>query len=339
MAVWLQLDDATDLFSSSMDSSTLKWDLSGARTEDVVWHDVQDIIAKNEHGTAVTLPNVESSWQHEVAFIPRCVGTNCCGDRDSPTHCFCVHRLTLLADRISLNQDLVVRAIEWEAESIAGGRVSLDSSNVKGFHSGRSVEDWCEDKLLALLNKAIGNVQRVETELQKLDGPRSVSSRADDPAQDEPAADTGETDELAGVGEIWLNVSRSGAWNILHTHPGSRWSGSYYVSDGGALCHGGGQLMLLATPSPQLGEHHNVHMLSLAAARIAAGSSLSEHRDHNELYFLQVPPTPGSMVVFPSFVPHFVLPCHAEASGSSDVGNGCGGSQMLPRISIAFNVD
>ena len=33
--------------------------------------------------------------------------------------------------------------------------------------------------------------------------------------------------------EAWFNVLRPGGFNLLHTHPGSSYSGVLYVSDGG----------------------------------------------------------------------------------------------------------
>lgn len=194
-----------------------------------------------------------------MAFVPRHGGQSG-GAEEAPTHCVCIHYLTLLEDSTGLNGDIAAIALGREADSTSGhagsggASGSLDSSNVNGFHSDRSLAKWGEDRLPRLLKDALGSVQQVEAQLRtvgvqgcSLEGANPVGS---DSAQDGPA-------ELT---EMWLNVSRDGAWNMLHTHPGSRFSGSYYVSDGGALRRGGGQLMLLVTAPPQLGAHIETHL-------------------------------------------------------------------------------
>ena len=38
--------------------------------------------------------------------------------------------------------------------------------------------------------------------------------------------------------EAWLNVSRPGHWNQLHSHAGAVFSAAYYVGDGGCKASG-----------------------------------------------------------------------------------------------------
>ena len=51
--------------------------------------------------------------------------------------------------------------------------------------------------------------------------------------------------------ESWLNVSRNGCWNRLHTHEGAAWSGVYYAAAGsGHTRKYAGKLVLKPTPHP-----------------------------------------------------------------------------------------
>jgi uncharacterized protein (TIGR02466 family) len=99
----------------------------------------------------------------------------------------------------------------------------------------------------------------------------------------------------------WANVNRRGDFNQMHTHPGATWSGVYYVDRGETEPGELGTALRLADPNPA---RTNIFFPELSASDIAFA------------------PEPGLMVLFPSYVPHTVLPHR---------GNGA-------RISIAFNV-
>jgi uncharacterized protein (TIGR02466 family) len=97
----------------------------------------------------------------------------------------------------------------------------------------------------------------------------------------------------------WANVNLAGDFNNIHVHPASTWSGTYYV-DAGDPTDGAAPL----------------HLCDPCAARtitflpaVVQGS-------------VYIHPKPGLMVLFPSYVPHMVLP--HEGAGT--------------RISIAFNL-
>ena len=36
------------------------------------------------------------------------------------------------------------------------------------------------------------------------------------------------------IGNMWANINRTGDANEYHSHPGSYWSGTYYVDEGGS---------------------------------------------------------------------------------------------------------
>lgn len=113
------------------------------------------------------------------------------------------------------------------------------------------------------------------------------------------------------VANMWANVNRSGHGNEYHSHPGSYWSGVYYVDDGGIDANPslGGELefmdprgVLPAMTAPHLG--------------IAMPGGLSAGATE------RVRPKPGRLVLFPAWLLHQVRPYRGAAE----------------RISIAFNL-
>jgi len=104
--------------------------------------------------------------------------------------------------------------------------------------------------------------------------------------------------------EGWANVTRHGGYNTVHDHPNSVWSGVYYVDGGDAPAEGQPMSGKLELVDPRTG----VNMI---------------HIENTVLHGRYViDPLPGLMVVFPSWLKHFVHPYFGQA----------------PRISIAFNV-
>ncbi len=101
----------------------------------------------------------------------------------------------------------------------------------------------------------------------------------------------------------WANVTRHGGYNTVHNHPNCLWSGTYYVASGEAD-EGPVQNGRLELLDPRAG----INMIYIKGT-IMEGRYLIE-------------PLPGLMVMFPSWLSHFVHPFF---------GNG-------ERISIAFNI-
>jgi len=109
----------------------------------------------------------------------------------------------------------------------------------------------------------------------------------------------------------WANVNRRGHGNEFHTHPGSFWSGTYYVEDGGT------------TKDPSAGGEFEIQdprgvapamyapMLTFAGP---GGPSLGASET--------IRPASGMMILFPSWLQHAVRPYQGAAE----------------RISIAFNL-
>jgi uncharacterized protein (TIGR02466 family) len=100
----------------------------------------------------------------------------------------------------------------------------------------------------------------------------------------------------------WANVLRRGNYNTPHNHPESAWSGVYYVDVGDAPDAASlSGLLEFLDPRPQ------VEMAGSPGRPFGAP--------------IRVKPEPGLIVVFPSWLHHFVHPYTGER----------------PRISIAFN--
>ena len=100
----------------------------------------------------------------------------------------------------------------------------------------------------------------------------------------------------------WVNVNRSGDYNKVHTHPGSTWSGTYYVDPG--------------DPPPDAEHGTPIHFFDPCQGRATPFC----RRPYPSAILVR--PEPGLMILFPSYLPHMVLP-HAGTR---------------PRISVAFNL-
>jgi uncharacterized protein (TIGR02466 family) len=108
----------------------------------------------------------------------------------------------------------------------------------------------------------------------------------------------------------WANVNATGHGNEFHTHPGSYWSGTYYVDDGGIGA------------DPSLGGEFEIQdprgvapaMYAPAlAVNMAGGLAIGASET--------VSPRAGLMLMFPAWLSHAVRPYRGNAR----------------RISIAFN--
>jgi uncharacterized protein (TIGR02466 family) len=181
----------------------------------------------------------------------------------------------------ALNADL--RAVIVHRETTHPGTAH---SNLGGWQSDWDMDRWGGAAAIKLL--AIG---------------RNTANRATTDRQGNPVAPTWKAN-------MWANVNRSGHGNEFHSHPGSFWSGVYYVDDGGidgdpAL---GGELEFMDPrgPGPAMYAPH----LAFGKAGLSVGA--------NET----VRPKAGRLVMFPAWLLHQVRPYRGKAE----------------RISIAFNL-
>lgn len=114
------------------------------------------------------------------------------------------------------------------------------------------------------------------------------------------------------VVEIWANVQRTGGSNGSHSHPGSFWSGVYYVDvgDTSSTQDNGGELELF-DPRGCLPRMLAPYLRYAIPELHDAGNTIS------------FTPTSGQCVLFPGWQFHAVAPYRGKA----------------PRISVAFNLD
>ena len=101
--------------------------------------------------------------------------------------------------------------------------------------------------------------------------------------------------------EGWINIGEHGALNSPHDHPGWVWSGCYYVQ-APAGEGGGGEIEFLDTRT-------NVRTLTIDGAACFAGK-------------YRLSPQTGQLLIFPSWLRHWVYPNESEEL----------------RVSVAFNL-
>jgi uncharacterized protein (TIGR02466 family) len=114
--------------------------------------------------------------------------------------------------------------------------------------------------------------------------------------------------------EGWINVNPPGAFNAPHTHPGSALSGTYYVSIPP-------DSVSIAPESPSIAPDAKSGTFEFIDPRVNAGSLSIEGAtcfDHGVF----VKPKDGLMIIFPSYLRHWVYPNEEESE----------------RVSIAFNI-
>ena len=109
----------------------------------------------------------------------------------------------------------------------------------------------------------------------------------------------------------WANVNRRDHGNEFHIHPGSLWSGTYYVDDGGAGDDAamGGEFEIQDPRGPAA-----IMYAPSLAPKVPGGLSTGA----SEL----IRPQAGMMVLFPAWLSHSVRPYNGDGV----------------RISIAFNL-
>ncbi len=103
----------------------------------------------------------------------------------------------------------------------------------------------------------------------------------------------------------WANVNRSGAFNQIHTHPGSQWSGVYYVSPG---------------------EFKDDDIKFAGQLQIHDPRERAEMVMHPGTPFgnpFRIEPRPGMMVLFPAWLAHSVNVFYSQTT----------------RISVSFNAE
>ncbi len=163
----------------------------------------------------------------------------------------------------------------------------IQASNLGGWQSSWDMESWGGPETKAVLDAA-----------------KAVADKLTVRRDGQPAG-------IAWRCNCWANVNGPGDSNEFHCHPGSFWSGAYYVDDGGTAANpalgGAFEMMDPRGPGPAL---YAPHLAYAMPQGLSPGSS--------EV----VQPRSGLLLLFPAWLLHQVRPY---------------GGQAL-RISIAFNL-
>lgn len=188
----------------------------------------------------------------------------------------------MLPNAERLNTDLEATILNRRSE-----RQTVGASNIGGWHSTRDFASWGGKPAEQILKVA-----------------RSVATQL-------TADRNGKPVKPDWTIEAWANVNGPGDSNSCHYHPGSFWSGSYYVNDGGCADDPslGGEFEMFDPRGP-------APMMHAPALKFAGEDGLSAGSGET------IRPRPGLMVIFPSFLLHAVRPYRGPAL----------------RISVAFNL-
>lgn len=187
-----------------------------------------------------------------------------------------------LPDGVQLNAALLPVLLKREAE-----RPSESRSTLGGWQSSLDLDKWAGAPAIKLLAIARNIANRITTDR------------------------TGKPVAILWQANMWANINRSGHGNEFHSHPGSFWSGVYYVDDGGVSVNPalGGELEFMDPrgPAPAM---YAPHLAFVLPGGLSAGT--------NQTFV----PKAGRLVMFPAWLLHQVRPYLGTDR----------------RISIAFNL-
>lgn len=193
-----------------------------------------------------------------------------------------------IVDRLQSEEGMRMLREAVEAE-MARDPQGVQISNVGGWHSNTKMLEWGGEAARALAYKAMTLADQY-----------CIDARSSDASRFE------------WIPEMWANVSRKGASNQYHYHPGSFWSAVAYLDDGyegnddPAL---GGELQLLDPRMP---------MVRMTAPDLR----LVDRDGRPQPSEVMVRPETGMIVMFPSWLQHSVRAFRGEGT----------------RISIAINL-
>ena len=292
MACWLQVDRGDRLLAKAAASSWACGDgvLAGATARPAVWErqrrrgDVSspgaahagaaDIVAGAAHD------DCGAAASHDVIWAPRAEGA------------VGIHRFRPADGAAAGTALLLAQLQELGQQEMAAGATCDPASNVGGFHGARDL--W------------------LRPELWSTDLPTTIGAALKQATRTEATA-LGQVPVTTSCDEAWFNVTGPDGWNRMHTHAGSTYACVCFIADGGC-CKAeqfGGRLCFVTNQPDTLPDYHLQHV------RRRDGSSeprLAGKRRKVEPKFLLLDPEPGTIVIFPAFLPHFVLPQQAQAA-------------------------
>lgn len=174
------------------------------------------------------------------------------------------------------------RAILARAQSIDGNLIS----NVGGWQSPIDFLDWPEPAIAQFKAELDRGIQTISTMPVLMEGRRpDLNNR------------------VAYTAYGWANINQNGDYNTLHVHAGCDWSVVYYVSAG--------------VPNPDTPTNGRIELRDPRPA-----ATYARIPGFNSGQPMRIKPQAGLMVIFPSWIEHWVHPFYGEGN----------------RISIALNV-
>ncbi len=193
-----------------------------------------------------------------------------------------------IAHSAAVNAGLLRLALEHEA-----AEVSRDYANVGGWHSAGDLLDWPGPEIAELRKWIIEGLNRM-------------------------VQATGQLPEVRGrpaprgnfTISAWANISRRGNYHRMHNHPFCAWSGVYYVTGVEGSAEAGSDKL---EPNALAGVLELYDPRSFTEMVEVPGTPYGQR--------VHIRPEPGLLILFPSWLYHFVHPSHSDAE----------------RVSIAFN--
>ena len=230
-----------------------------------------------------TVDGQVSNWTASERIQPPAVGRAAMPDFSAAVfaHLFPAPFMAFIwPDSAELNKELRPQILEHASRS-----AGLHKSNAGGWHSEIGQLEFCGDA-----------GRRLVRHMYEMADEATRRTLAETPPPSNMPRWT-----FSWTLHAWANVNGPGDFNRFHTHPGSTWSGTYYVDPGAPADADEGTSLHFFDPC--LGRA-NTFLQPVLPSR------------HS------VRPVPGLMVLFPSYMPHMVFPHQGERE----------------RISIAFNL-
>lgn len=167
--------------------------------------------------------------------------------------------------------DALVEALKATILERRAASPGVRRSNIHGWHSDIGMLDWGGEAAIALARETMQVCGRFTSDVNAAQG----QSRWE-----------------MGM-EMWANVSPAGASNQMHAHPGSFWSASFYIDDGGDTEDG-----VFVAQDPRF------PMIRMVAPDLV----FTDENGEKQMSQFRVRPEPGKLVVFPSWLMHAVRP-------------------------------
>lgn len=158
----------------------------------------------------------------------------------------------------------------------------MKRSNAGGWHSDLDLMTWPSPAVKTLQDRIYAMTKTITQATMQAAGGRAFDFKI----------------------SAWANINTHGSYNRVHNHPNSTWSGVYYIAKGEPDEENWPENGKLELVDPRVG----IDMIHLDGT-FMGGRTL-------------IDPQPGLMIMFPSWLQHFVHPFYGDGE----------------RISLAFNI-